>query len=407
MLTPHSILLLSLLGPLVVAAPGSARAEEPPTSQAVNAPTHGDHREEHSPVAKPAGTATQGPEALGSQHDDRGPIEEGFGKRWIAIPTVSSNPKISTAFGAMALVFLRFDDSVASQVALGGNYSISKSWTAFSFGMFNFQHDRQRVMLGLFRGHAANSYDNFMNQGMALESRSNIIAAPVMYMHRLADRNKTDWWAGGQIIYIKLDQEGEDATSNDVIESLDLDGAQAIQVGPNLSYDSRDNTNSPSIGQRFFLHGGPWAQVEPKEKTPFFGSLGFDYSIYFPLKYLVLAANAGGNFTMGAPLIFQSSLSRFRAYTVGEDLAKHSISAQVEARIPFGKTRFGAAAFGGIATLFDDFSDWGELNTYNPMGGAGLRFMINKTQKSIVRLEYAQGVRGARGIYLAMGQAFK
>ena len=407
--------LLVMLLSLVVFVPHVARAQagspSPVVPTAPSAPAPAPAAAAPAPAATenaaPANKEIQKPKELGSQQDDRGPIQEGFGKRWIAIPTISSNPKLSTAFGAMAIVFLRLDDSVASQIALGGNYSISKSWTAFTFGSFNFQHDRQRLMLGLFRGHAANSYDNFMNLGMALESQSNILAVPVMYLHRLADRSKTDWWAGGQIIYVKLDQEGEEPTSSDLIESLGLDGAQALQWGPNVQYDSRDNTNSPSHGQRLFLRGGPWAQLEPNDATPFFGSVSLDYSIYFPLKYLVLAANAGANFTFGAPLIFQSSLSQFRGYTVGEDLAKHSIMAQVEARIPFGTTRFGAAAFGGVATLFDDFSDWGELDTYNPMGGAGLRFMINKTQKSIVRLEYAQGVRGARGIYLAMSQPFK
>jgi hypothetical protein len=92
---------------------------------------------------------------------------------------------------------------------------------------------------------------------------------------------------------------------------------------------------------------------------------------------------------------------------VGEQIARNTMSVQVESRIPFAATRFGAAVFGGVATLFDDAADWGELSSYYPMGGGGFSFMMNKHQKSIIRQEYAQGIQGARGIYLAMGQAFQ
>ncbi len=154
------------------------------------------------------------------------------------------------------------------------------------------------------------------------------------------------------------------------------------------------------------MRAGPWVQLGSEDSTPAFGEIGFGYSYYLSLPYLVLAFNAKARFTWAAPLIYQSSLSQFRAYTVGEQLAHHLVYEQVEARIPFGKTRFGASVFGGLATLFDNPSDWGDSNSYNPMGGGGLRFILNEQQQSIIHIEYAQGIRGARGIYLAMGQPF-
>ncbi len=360
--------------------------------------------------AKPADSAPKPApkgEPLGSQQDDRKPIEEGFGKRWLVAPTVSSNPKLSTSFGVTGLIFLRFDDSVSSVIAIGGAYSVSNSWTAFAFGKFNFLHDRERVLGGVFRGHAANSYDDFMDQGIALESTSNVMAAPVAYFHRLGPREATDWWVGGQAMYVRLDQSGEDPTSSTIISSLGLDGSDAMAFGPNALLDSRDNQNSPTRGQRLFVRTNLWAQLDPPSTSPFFVGLGASYSYYLPLPYLVLALHANARFTFDAPLIFRSSLSRFRAYTVGEQLAAHTMSVQAEARIPFGHTRFGAAAFGGLATLFDDFSELGTASTYYPMLGAGLRAVLNEQQKSIIRLEYAQGINDARGIYLAMGQAFQ
>jgi|GEM_PF-3491004 len=355
-------------------------------------------------ASTPASEAT--PPAVGSQHDDRGPIEKGFGKRWIATPTISSNPKLSTSFGATGIVFLRFDDSIASTLAIGGAYSVTNSWTAFLFGKFNFLHDRERAVVGIFRGHAANSYSDFMDQGIALESTSNVFATPMAYFHRLGERTKTDWWLGGQFMYLRLDQSGNDPTSSEIISNLDLDGSDAYAFGPNVLLDSRDNVNSPTTGQHLLVRGNMWGEPNPTDGTPIFWSLNGSYSYYFPLKYFVLALEASARFSFDAPLIFQSSLSRFRAYTVGEQIAQHTMSIQAETRIPFGHSRFGAALFGGVATLFNDFSDWGKAETYYPMGGGGFRFVMSPKQQAIIRLEYAQGIGDARGIYLAMGQAF-
>lgn len=346
-------------------------------------------------------------EHLGSQKDDRGPIKRGFGNRWIAAPTISSNPKLSTAFGAIGIVFLRVDDSVASQLTLGGNFSVSESWTAFAFANVNFKHDRERIAGGIFRGHAANSYSNFMGEGIALESVSNVLATPLFYFHRLGERSKTDWWAGGQLLYMKMDQSGEDPTSSELISSLGLDGGQALSLGPNVLFDSRDNTNSPTKGQRLFVRGAFWSEIDSDDSSPVFGSLNLQYSYYIPTKYLVVALNTSSRFSWGAPLVFQSSLSQFRAYTVGEQIAENMMSIQAEARVPFGQSRFGASAFAGVATLFDDFSDWESEDTYNPMIGGGFRCTLSEQQKSIMRLEFAQGIGDARGVYIAMGQAFQ
>jgi hypothetical protein len=395
-----SVALPCLLPPDVLAAP-------PPSTEAAAPAQPASSSEASRDEDADAVLEKKKDHTLGSQQDDRGPIGKGFGKRWIATPTVSSNPKLSTSFGATAIVFLRLDDSVASTVAMGGAYSVTNSWTAFGFGRFNFHHDTQRVTTGAFRGHAANSYDNFMDQGIALESTSNVLAAPLVYSHRLGERSQTDWWAGAQFLYVKLDQEGQDPTSSDLISSLGLENSDAFAFGPNVSFDSRDNTNAPTRGQNLLLRVSLWVHPQPDDNTPVFGAYQANYSYYHPFKYAVLAAYATARFTFSAPLIFQSSLSDFRAYTVGEQIAQNTMSAQVEARIPFGKSRFGAAVFGGVATLFNDFSDWGKASTYYPMGGGGLRFTISKQQGTIIRLEYAQGVSGARGIYLAMGQAFQ
>ncbi|MCH2108335.1 MAG: hypothetical protein MK135_03330, partial [Polyangiaceae bacterium] len=168
----------------------------------------------------------------------------------------------------------------------------------------------------------------------------------------------------------------------------------------------RDNTNSPTQGFRALVQGGPWVEFDAPD-SPVFGTMKFELSQYIPTKPLVIAMNGGGRFSWGAPSIYQSSLSNFRAYTVGEQFKENMLFFQSELRIPFGKTRFGASGFGGIATLFDDANDLGSKSNYYPMGGAGLWMWLSEKQKMPLRVEYANGIQGARGFYIAMGQSFR
>ena len=246
------------------------------------------------------------------------PIGSGFGKRWVVTPTLTSNPKLGTSIGAAGMVFFRFDESQTSTAFLAGSYSDTDTWILGGGVRAWFDADRQQIIALAFRGHAVNEYDNFLDLGIRLDSDSDVLIAPLIYRHRLGDAAETDWGLGGQAAHIGMTQTGNDPASDRLIKGLGLDEGRAYFVGPNVLFDDRDNVNSPESGSRLAIMANMWQQIQPEIDDDIFFSSDIEYSTYYTPEDVVLAANFKFRSTYDAPLLYQSSLTNWRAYTVGE-----------------------------------------------------------------------------------------
>jgi hypothetical protein len=76
-------------------------------------------------------------------------------------------------------------------------------------------------------------------------------------------------------------------------------------------------------------------------------------------------------------------------------------SLEVEERLSFNE-RWGATLFTGAAGLYGEPPVPLERSIY-PTVGAGLHFVIKPVQRMLVNLEYAQGIKDNRGVYLKLG----
>lgn len=96
-----------------------------------------------------------------------------------------------------------------------------------------------------------------------------------------------------------------------------------------------------------------------------------------------------------------------RGYTMGRYRDHWMAASQVEWRSPvrLANERLGFAAFGGVAALGPEL---GRLFTGRPLpsGGAGIRFRLDRDARSSVRVDYARGVSGQSGLYVAFNEAF-
>jgi outer membrane protein assembly factor BamA len=91
-----------------------------------------------------------------------------------------------------------------------------------------------------------------------------------------------------------------------------------------------------------------------------------------------------------------------RGYNYGRYRDKNLTSIQTEFRFPL-IWRFGGAAFGGLSNLYaDHFSP--DNSKYNY--GIGLRFLVDKHDKTNLRLDYAAGEDGNNGFYISFGESF-
>jgi hypothetical protein len=89
-----------------------------------------------------------------------------------------------------------------------------------------------------------------------------------------------------------------------------------------------------------------------------------------------------------------------RGYFFGRFRENTIATLQTEIRRPIWR-RWGLAAFGGI-TQVGGFAK----NAYKPNLGAGIRFKIDREGDINLRLDYAVGLNGQTGFYIAFGESF-
>ena len=91
-----------------------------------------------------------------------------------------------------------------------------------------------------------------------------------------------------------------------------------------------------------------------------------------------------------------------RGYNYGRYRDKNLSSIQTEFRLPL-VWKFGIATFGGISNLFaNNF----KINDSKYNCGLGLRFLVDKHDKTNLRLDYAVGNDGNSGFYISFGESF-
>ncbi|MCZ2357249.1 MAG: BamA/TamA family outer membrane protein [Bacteroidia bacterium] len=93
-----------------------------------------------------------------------------------------------------------------------------------------------------------------------------------------------------------------------------------------------------------------------------------------------------------------------RGYYYGRYRDKNLSCLQLEFRLPI-VWRIGMATFGGISNVYPDASNIKMTNTkYNT--GLGIRFMVDKKDKTNLRLDYAIGNNKNNGFYVSFGESF-
>lgn len=117
----------------------------------------------------------------------------------------------------------------------------------------------------------------------------------------------------------------------------------------------------------------------------------------------VFAISSQGGFPLDqVALVGNHALNR--GYTMGRYRAEDMIASQLEWRSPTRamNNRLGIAAFSGVAFLFGSHASGRPL----PSVGAGLRYRLDPRTRTAIRVDYAVGVSGQSGLYVAFNEAF-
>lgn len=110
---------------------------------------------------------------IASESADSKPPPETPAKRspWLAVPIVSSNPKLGTTGGFLAAYLHKFDaDSRVSLFGLTAQYTTTHSLVASAFARASFGADHHRVIGILAFGDIKNDYDDYLGTGQPLKT---------------------------------------------------------------------------------------------------------------------------------------------------------------------------------------------------------------------------------------------
>lgn len=181
----------------------------------------------------------------------------------------------------------------------------------------------------------------------------------------------------------------------------------ASGLGVHYIYDSRDNVQNAFKGKYIELAVNPYAQF--MGSTQNWTNLRLDARTYYQFKTtrtMVIANRFIAEQAIGdAPYMIMPQTGRLfttRAYVQGRYRGKLFLAYEAELRAHLWRF-IGGVAFAGANTVSEPN---GEIKYFNPSAGAGLRFNINKAQRTNIRVDYAVGTNSNSGLYFHITEVF-
>lgn len=209
------------------------------------------------------------------------------------------------------------------------------------------------------------------------------------------------WYLGLSVRYLDITQKLDlsPVSTSFILESK----IQSPGLGLKLEYDSRDMPSNAYTGSRFELKAIYADQSQQKGGS--YKSYFANFISYHPLSdSLVVAWEVNGCKKFGEIPMWDTCRLNLRGFPLTEYLSKKSVYLQAEARWRFHR-RWGLVAFAGGGRVEDSFGNNGESETI-PSYGVGLRFMVLKSQRINVRVDYARSNNGNEAWYLGVSEAF-
>ena len=319
---------------------------------------------------------------------------------WLIAPIVQSSPKLGSSLGALVGYLHYFDEkSRPSIFALQGQYSSTDSIVGGLFAKASFAEDRQRLAAGFLYGYVKNDYDDYLGTGVPLKSNTDLRSAFTRYTYRVHG----NWFLGAQGVYQNCTSSGETPADEDLIDILGVKPYKSGGLGLVVSYDSRDDENTPTKGWLVNLNNIAYRESLGGEQD--FDVIRAEIRYYLPHgEGHVLAIRQLNNFTKDAPTLARASV-QLRGYKVGQYNGQYMSSLEAEERWRLAK-KWTVTVFAGVAAVYGDGQDLSDSDNLYPAAGGGLQYVLKPKQGIVLNLEYAQGKDDNYGVYLKMGYAY-
>jgi hypothetical protein len=217
---------------------------------------------------------------------------------------------------------------------------------------------------------------------------------------KIARKLNGNWYGGMLTRLVDARQNIELDTSSPYFNVED--DLRSVGVGAYIEFDSRDNPFNSSNGRYFKLDSLFNDEAIGSNKT--YQSYSAAFRSYHSLTdSMVLAWEVQGCQRVGTAPLWDACTVKLRGFSATDYLGETSTSGQVEARLQLG-SRWGMAAFAGTGFVGSSFNGIREREAI-PSYGIGLRFMVLKSKRINLRLDYARST-DSDAIHVSVGEAF-
>lgn len=331
----------------------------------------------------------------------------------LPLPAFVVDPAIGVGFGGTLSAYHRF-----------GSPENTRKSLAISFGQYT---TKQQVVLSLEQTIFTNE-DKYIIEGITAyrlfpqpiygwggrspeENEELTDSKILMFRNRVLRKILPNWFMGLEYRYVRIwDISSEKETSESILPSLNGGyGVTSSGLGIHTFYDTRDvvwnatkglfaefawNSYSPAFGSSFEFQ---YLRLDVRNYHRIFKNMRFPQ---------VIAGRVFSEFTFGnvpywdAP---QTGISRSsRGYVLARYRGERYVTTELEYRSQL-TNRIGYTVFANVHSISEEN---GNFAHWNPAAGFGLRLMFNRKERVNVRIDYAVGIEGNRGLYLVITEAF-
>jgi hypothetical protein len=319
---------------------------------------------------------------------------------WMALPILSSDPKLGTSGGVLGGYLHTFDPQ--SRVSMFGamvEYTSTHSMIAALFARTSSGADHHRVTAMLAYGLVKNEYDDYLGTGQPLRTSDDVRGFAGRYLYRFHG----EWFVGAQAVIANYQVFGESAMDDQALDVLGIQGFKGSGIGAVVEHDSRDNEDMPTGG--WFLNVNDIAYREWLGGDDSFDVYRVDFRAFW--KHgdgHVFALRQNNHFTSDAPASAGATVL-LRGYKQFQYLGQHMSSLEAEERFRIAD-RWGATLFAGAACLYGGGEAEFDSEDLYPSYGAGFHYVLKPEERMVANLEYAHGNEDNYGIYLNLGYAW-
>jgi len=329
----------------------------------------------------------------------------------LLVPIIITEPAVGTGGGLAAVFFHRPAQSEESKergerlppdiYGIGAFKTENGTWGTGLGGSFHFDDDSWRYA-GL-AGKASVNLD-FYTQGTLLEPRKIGYNLDGIFSYQQVSRRfgRSDWFASARWIYMDLDSRLNLQSDNQYFKPKDF-AQRASGLGLGLSYDSRDNTLTPSKGVLWRLEGTAYAPAFGSDNT--FQTYRTHIYDYIPFaSSCVLGLRADLRSARGDVPFYQLPSIDLRGISYGRYQDQNVGMLEAELRWNLNP-RWALLGFGGAGKAWGRSINFGDAST-RTTEGVGFRYLMARALGLYVGLDFARS-QDDHAFYIQVGSAWR